>query len=89
VLTRDVLESCSYFAEDRQPERVESEGFFDADRSQHSFQLTNLNLAGSTGKINGTYSANGRTPQMWGTRNGEKIEIEAAQLGEDVVRNFH
>jgi hypothetical protein len=77
---RDVLESCSYFAEDRQPERVESEGFFDADRSQNSFQLTNLNLAGSTGKINGTYSANGRNLQMWGTRNGEKIEIVLKRL---------
>jgi methylamine utilization protein MauE len=77
---RDVLESCSYFAEDRQPGRVESEGLFDADRFQHRFQLTNLNLSGSTGKIIGTYSANGRNLQMWGTRNGEKIEIVLKRL---------
>jgi hypothetical protein len=77
---RDVLESCSYFAEDRQPERVESEGVFDADRSRHSFQLTNLNLAGSTGEINGTYSASGQNLQMWGARNGQKIEIVLKRL---------
>lgn len=77
---RDVLESCSYFAEDRQPERVESEGIFDADRVRHSFQLTNLNLAGSTGEIKGTYSVNGQNLQMWGTRNGEKIEIVLQRL---------
>jgi len=77
---RDVLESCSYFAEDRQPERVESEGVFDADRFRHSFQLTNLNLAGSTGEIDGTYSANRESLQMWGTRNGEKIEIVLKRL---------
>jgi hypothetical protein len=77
---RDMLESCFYFAEDRQPERVESEGVFDADRSRHSFQLTNLNLAGSTGEINGTYSANGQNLQMWGTRNGQKIEIVLKRL---------
>jgi hypothetical protein len=56
---RETLESCSSFAEDRQPERVESEGVFDADRSRHTFQMTNLNLAGSSGEINGTYAANG------------------------------
>ena len=77
---RDVLESCSYFAEDRQPERVESEGVFDADRSRHSFQLTNLNLAGSTGEVSGMYSANGPNLQMWGTRNGETIEIVLKRL---------
>jgi hypothetical protein len=77
---RDTLESCSYFAEDRQPERVESEGVFAADRSRHTFQLTNLNLAGSSGEINGTYSANGPSLQMEGTRNGETIEIILKRL---------
>jgi hypothetical protein len=77
---RDVLEFCSYFAEDRQPERVESEGVFDADRSRHSFQLDNLNLGGSTGEINGMYSVNGQNLQMWGTRNAEKIEIVLKRL---------
>lgn len=76
----DVLESCAYFAEDRQPERVESEGDFDADRSQHSFRLINLNLDGLTGEIQGTYSTNGPNLQMWGTRNGKKIEIALKRL---------
>jgi hypothetical protein len=77
---RDVLESCSYFAEDRQPERIESEGVFDADSSQHSFQLTDLQVGGSSGEIKGTYSVNGSTLQMSGTRNGEKIEIALKRL---------
>jgi len=77
---RDVLESCSYFAEDRQPERVESEGVFEADRSQHSFRLANLNLDGLTDEIQGTYSTNGPHLQMSGTRNGKKIEITLKRL---------
>ena len=77
---RDVLESCSYFAEDRQPERIESEGVFDADSSQHSFQLTNLDLAGSTGEIRGTYATSGPILQMSGVRDGVKIEIVLQRL---------
>lgn len=77
---RDVLESCSYFAEDRQPERTESEGVFDADRFRHSFQLTSLNLDGSNGEIQGTYSTNGPNLQLWGTIHGKKIEIALKRL---------
>jgi hypothetical protein len=77
---RDFLESCSYFAEDRQPERIESEGVFDADSTQHSFQLTNLDLAGSIGEIHGTYTTSGPNLQMSGIRDGAKIEIVLQRL---------
>jgi hypothetical protein len=77
---RDALEWCSYYAEDRQPERMESEGVFDADRFRHTFQLTDLNLAGSSGEIDGTYVTNGPNLQMEGMRNGEKIEITLQRL---------
>jgi len=76
----DRLESCSYFAEDRLPVSVESEGTFDADRSHHSFQLTNLTFAGSSGDVVGTYTANGARLLMDGTRNGEKVHIGLKRL---------
>jgi hypothetical protein len=77
---RDRLESCSYFAEDRQPERFDSEGTFEADSLHHTFHLADLSLNGMTGDINGTYSANGHELEMVGSRNGEKIEILLQQL---------